>query len=83
MRGWQWLECFDSLLEKSMFLDNLKKGYQKGIRSHMNARHSSWEDFIDLAFQWDGTPEGFDYWNEVADREIEPFIKYRIKILEL
>ena len=60
MRGWQWFENFNAE-EGKKFIINLSKGYQGEITEHMNVRHSSWEDFIDLAFEWDGTPEGFDY----------------------
>jgi len=36
-------------------------------------------DYIEYAFDWDRTPEGFDYWDKINDEWMEYFRKYILK----
>jgi len=52
---------------KTKFIKNLRN-YKRTYLTleRLNAIHN-WEDFISLSFKWSSTPEGFEYWDNIAN----------------
>ena len=38
------------------------------IAGYLSAEFSSFQEFIDYAFEWDKTPEGHSYWADISYR---------------
>jgi len=67
---------FDKKLKKlgikTRFLKNFKKEHANPeISLQLINNHENFYGFIDDAFVWDNTPEGYDYWHEISKKIIE------------
>lgn len=62
---------FDTLseTERKQFMANFDKHIQRD--NYMESKFSGMVEFISAAFTWKSTPEGIDYWNEIANRKID------------
>ncbi len=60
--------------EQVFFLKNLsefpllKKGPNPSIANYLNADFKSFYDFVYESFNWESTPQGFDWWKNFATK---------------
>jgi hypothetical protein len=53
----------------NQFITNFNNINTKTVVNHISSNYGSKEDFrslISLAFLWDNTPEGFNYWSKLS-----------------
>jgi hypothetical protein len=78
MQGVQWLGRL-SKEEQIVFCKNRVNHRDTGldtyrgmtIAQYLLCEFDSFNKFIDGAFIWQNTPEGHDYWSDIANREVK------------
>ena len=68
-KGIEWF-AYLSEQEQKEFRENVKNA-ENNFHELMNDEYRLFEYFITLAFWYDETPQGHDYWMEICKRDVQ------------
>lgn len=69
-----WADTFERWVPMQNWWPAFKRNYESQRDDEMTAEdyllchRDDQDEFIDIAFGWDATPEGFDYWHDINNR---------------
>jgi hypothetical protein len=75
-------------LEQELDLEEIKRWLYNYVNSYsefdlLTTRFGSFWDFIFISFPWQHTPEGYEYWSQIAQRKSSFEPKQKIKKFKL